>query len=222
MANASRDENSVPTLLGASSVDGKTPVKVYADPNTHRLLVDSTSGVVGPVSSTDGNVALWDGTTGQTLKDSTVSVSGTGVLAVNSNIKAYAAGTAYSFTNTQAALTFGTTQPAITVSIAGTYLLLAVVRTDLNGATFAATRNLTLKLRRTNNTAADVTSSSTTFATPVVTLISDTMATISLPPVIYTTANTDDAVTIFGALNTVPSAGSLDAVEASLVAIRLV
>ncbi len=222
MANAARDQNNVPTLLGASSVDGVTPVKVYANPSTHRLLVDLQDGITGPATSTDGNVVLWDGTTGETLKDSTVSVSGTGVLAVNSNIKAYAAGTAYSFTNTQAALTFGTTQPAITVNVAGTYLLLAVVRADLNGATFAASRNLTLKLRRTNNTAADVTSSSTTFATPIVTLISDTMAIISLPPVVYTTANTDDALTIFGALNTVPSAGSLDAVEASLVAIRLV
>ncbi len=108
------------------------------------------------------------------------------------------------------------------MNVAGTYLLFAVVRVDYNGATFAATRNLTLKIRRTNNTAADVTSSSTTYATAVVTTLSDTMDIITLPPVIYTTANTDDALTIFGALNTVPSAGTLDAVEASLVAIRLV
>ncbi len=67
---ASRDENSVPTLLAASSSDGKSPIKVYADPSTHRLLVDSTSGVVGPASSTDGAISLWDGVTGQTIKDS--------------------------------------------------------------------------------------------------------------------------------------------------------
>lgn len=77
MANASRDENSVPTLLGASSADGKTPVRVYADPTTHRLLVDATSGVVGPVSSTDGAIALWDGTSGQTIKDSNLIPGGT-------------------------------------------------------------------------------------------------------------------------------------------------
>ncbi len=70
--NAHFDENHVPTLLAVSSVDGVTPVTVYADPSTHRLLVDSTSGVVGPVSSTDGAIALWDGTTGQTIKDSTL------------------------------------------------------------------------------------------------------------------------------------------------------
>lgn len=44
MANAKRDSNRVPTLIGASSIDGVTPVLVYADPTTHRLLVDSISG----------------------------------------------------------------------------------------------------------------------------------------------------------------------------------
>ncbi len=75
--NASRDENNVPTLLAASSSDGKSPVKVYADPTTHRLLVDATSGVVGPVSSTDGAIVLWDGVTGQTVKDSIYVPGGT-------------------------------------------------------------------------------------------------------------------------------------------------
>lgn len=41
MANAYRDDNSVPTLIASSNADGKTPVRVYADPVTHRLLVDS-------------------------------------------------------------------------------------------------------------------------------------------------------------------------------------
>lgn len=39
--NASIDENSTHTLLGASVIDG-TPVRVYADPSTHRLLVDNS------------------------------------------------------------------------------------------------------------------------------------------------------------------------------------
>lgn len=51
MAQASRDENSVPTLLAASNVDGKTPVRVYADPVTHRLLVDMNGGGTGTVTS---------------------------------------------------------------------------------------------------------------------------------------------------------------------------
>ena len=42
MSNAYRDENSVPTLIASSNLDGKTPVRLYADPVTHRLLVDAT------------------------------------------------------------------------------------------------------------------------------------------------------------------------------------
>lgn len=57
MADASRDQNFVPTLLAASSSDGTTPVKVYADPSTHRLLVDlaSGSGTVTDVSVVSAN-----------------------------------------------------------------------------------------------------------------------------------------------------------------------
>ena len=43
MATASRDENNVPTLLGALSTDGVTPVKVKADPLLHILNVDDNS-----------------------------------------------------------------------------------------------------------------------------------------------------------------------------------
>jgi hypothetical protein len=40
MANASIDQNFTRTLLAVSSTDGTTPVTLYADPTTHRLLVD--------------------------------------------------------------------------------------------------------------------------------------------------------------------------------------
>lgn len=42
--SAPRDNNRVPTLIGVSSVDGKTPVTVYVDPTTHRVLVDVGGG----------------------------------------------------------------------------------------------------------------------------------------------------------------------------------
>ncbi len=81
MSQAARDQNNVPTLLGVSNADGVTPTTVYADPITHRLLVDlpgGTGDVVGPGSSTDNAVARFDGTTGKLLKNS-------GVLVDNSN-----------------------------------------------------------------------------------------------------------------------------------------
>lgn len=39
--NATRDQNNVPVLIAVSSVDGFTPVEVYADPVTGALLIDS-------------------------------------------------------------------------------------------------------------------------------------------------------------------------------------
>lgn len=51
MAQAPRDQNRIPTLLGTSNADGVTPVVVYADPVTHRLLVDLGGGGSGTVTS---------------------------------------------------------------------------------------------------------------------------------------------------------------------------
>lgn len=60
MSNAYRDENSVPTLIAVSSVDGFTPIRLYADPVTHRLLVDASGGGAGisvevPTGAVDGS-----------------------------------------------------------------------------------------------------------------------------------------------------------------------
>jgi len=140
----------------------------------------------------------------------------------NTNLSVYAVGTAYALTNSSAALDFGTTDPALTISTAGTYMLFGRVKLDYTGATFAAVRTVTLKLRRTNNTAADVSNSSTAFLTQIITTLTFTAGSISLPPVVYTTTNTNDSVTIFGDVSVAPTAGSLDATEASIVAVRLV
>lgn len=44
MANAVLDQNSRPTLIAVSSLDSSTIIDLYADPVTHRLLVDIPSG----------------------------------------------------------------------------------------------------------------------------------------------------------------------------------
>lgn len=44
MAEARKDQNYVSTLLGVSNVDGTTPVVLWADPTTHRLLVSASGG----------------------------------------------------------------------------------------------------------------------------------------------------------------------------------
>ena len=42
MAQAPRDDNQVTALLGTSNADGTTPVVLWSDPTTHRLLVDAS------------------------------------------------------------------------------------------------------------------------------------------------------------------------------------
>ena len=136
-------------------------------------------------------------------------------------LSVYATGTAYALTNSSAALDFGTTDPSLTLSKPGTWLIFGRVNLKYNAATFAASRTVTIKLRRTNNTAADLTSGSTTFLTDIITTLTYTAGVLTIQPVLYSTTNSNDAITIFGDVGVVPTAGSLDATEASIVAIRL-
>lgn len=134
---------------------------------------------------------------------------------------AYGAGTAYSLTGTAAAIAFGTTSPAIVIPAAGVWLVQAQVHLARNGAT-VTTQTATLKVRRTNNTPADV-GAAPVIDLPASTTLTDTLGIFPLPPVEYTTANTDDALTIFGNVSASLGAGTLDAVAigTSIVATRI-
>ena len=52
MADAKRDDNRITTLLAVSNVDGITPVVLWADPTTHRLLVSAASSTHNFLSAT--------------------------------------------------------------------------------------------------------------------------------------------------------------------------
>ena len=133
-------------------------------------------------------------------------------------LAAYAEGTAYALTATPAQAVFGTTTPSLTVSSAGTWAIRYRAHVKYTGATFATNETATLKLRRTNNTAADLNNSPATAITNVVTTETGTLAWVECE-VIYTTANTDDVIELWGSVSDVPSAGSLDVVEANIIAI---
>lgn len=139
----------------------------------------------------------------------------------NSNLSVYASGTLYSLTNAAAAVDFGTTDPVITISEPGTYLLLARLRFDYNGATFAAVQTIAAKLRRLNNTAADLTNAVAGMKTQIITTQTFTAGDVNIPPTIYTTVNNNDQIQIFASIGVVPSAGSVDVAEAEIVAIKL-
>lgn len=88
MSDAKRDQNSITTLLAVSNVDGETPVVLWADPTTHRLLVDLPAGagdVAGPASSTDNAIVRFDGITGKLIQDYTSgapTISDTGTMLI--------------------------------------------------------------------------------------------------------------------------------------------
>lgn len=136
-------------------------------------------------------------------------------------ITSFAAGTTYTLTATSAAIAFGTTSPSITISAPGTYLIFCRAEVVLNGATFAASRTVTIKARRTNNTAADLTNGTVTNITPVVTTVSGTLADDQWICAPYTTTNSDDVITLFGDVSVLPTAGTIFIHEANIVAIRL-
>jgi len=143
--------------------------------------------------------------------------------ALNYPVSAVAAGTVYTLTDSQAAVDFGTTDPAIVLNKAGTYLLLATASVKLNAATYAAAQSVTLKLRRTTNTAADVTGATRTVTIPVVTTATDGFD-VALPPVTYTTTGPTvitDAIALYGAVSALPGAGSVTVEQANVIAVRI-
>ena len=56
MSNAKHDDNAVPTLIGVSSVDGVTPVNIWVDPTTHRVLVDVSGASITLYTETPSGV----------------------------------------------------------------------------------------------------------------------------------------------------------------------
>lgn len=138
-------------------------------------------------------------------------------------IAKYGSGTAHTITGASfAAVVFGTSgTQEITLTTAGTWLLYARARTDYVGSTFAAVRTVSFKLRRTNNTAGDVTNAATAFKTEIITTLTYTALDVAFPPVQYVTANVNDVIQMQVAIDTDPSAGSIQIVEADIVAVFL-
>lgn len=182
-----------------------------AAPATSSWIGAFAGGV--PVSG-DGSTVTFGGTVNATAFQ-------TGGNALGYTRTVYGAGTPYAFTNSAAAIDFGTTDPAIVLDKAGTYLIAGQVNLAYNGATVVA-ETATIKVRRTNNTAADL-SAVVVLDLPVATTLTHTYGVFQIPPFVYTTTATDDAVTLFGNVSAALGAGTIDAtaIGTSLVAVRL-
>lgn len=123
-------------------------------------------------------------------------------------------------TGTSTLLDFGTTDPTLVIAAKGTFLLNAQIVLDLVGTT-VTTQTAAFKLRRTNNTAGDVTGATLAIDLPAMTTLTHTLGVWNLPPTIYTTTNADDSIDLMGAINASLGAGSITATGASITATRL-
>lgn len=173
-----------------------------------------------------------DITAGDTVSaGATVSPSGVAGQMALTSITVLATGTAATIGTTAggALLNFGTIKPTFTVPTAAgeKWLVLARVRYS-RAAWESASRTLTTRLRRTNNTAQDIgngtgTDSVTACVIPTAaSAITDTMAIISLPPIIYTASGVDDVIELWASLSAVASVGgAIVANEANITAVKI-
>lgn len=110
MANAGIDQNNRNTLTAISSADNSTIVRLYADPTTHRLLVDSTGGGTGITSINADTTAAQIIAAGTGI---TVTDNGTGT----HTIAATGSGGVSSVGNVDSTLTISPTTGAVVASI---------------------------------------------------------------------------------------------------------
>ncbi len=143
-----------------------------------------------------------------------------GTTPLNNISQTIAAGTAYTLTATSAAVAFGTTSPIITFSNAGTYWVSCDIQYSYVGSTFAANRQFDAKLRRTNNTPADVSGSTFSEFVPVMTTITNAGPHTHIGPVLYSTAGTTDTIQVFADISTLPSAGTVTVSACTITAMR--
>ncbi len=188
---------------GSNALTGESVFNYNSTTNTLTVPnLNSSSGTttIGPLQTSDGK---------NLLNDRSVYTS-----------VASGGDTAYTLTNTAAAVDNGTDDPVLTIDSAGTYLIHVRAQVDYSAATVSA-ETATIKLRRTNNTATDVTGATTTIDLPVATTLTHTYGIVELPPVLYTTLNSDDSLTIFANVSATLGAGSIKISEASIVAVRI-
>jgi hypothetical protein len=107
----------------------------------------------------------------------------------------------------------------ITIPVAGTYLLMARTNLAYIAATFAASQFFHLGIWRQNNTVAVINQSKN--RTRIITTVTDGFGSFNLDPFVYTTANTNDILSLEISVKAAPSAGSFTVFDASLIAVRL-
>lgn len=183
-----------------NTVSGATSATTNTIPKTN---------VSGGIVTQQNSLITDDGTN---LKYNGVNVAGLTGPVQPASAANFSAGTAYSLTNTAAKILLGTTSPSISIT-AGTWRVRAAVQLEYNAAILAASRAVTLKVRNITDST-DLAHSTIVLNTApaAITALTQTFGLFQLPVFEVTVAGTK-TIEIWGSMNTVPSVGSLDAVQ---------
>lgn len=136
-------------------------------------------------------------------------------------LSVYASGTAATVGSSPALVDFGTTDPSLTISASGKYEMKAQCNVRYVGATYSTDQTITVKLRRTNNTAADISNATHTRDLELVTQFTGSAGQIVLPTIYYDTPRNDDIIQLWASVSATPGAGSVQIDQASITALRV-
>jgi hypothetical protein len=130
-------------------------------------------------------------------------------------------GSYYTLTATLALLAFGTTSPTITIDRPGTYLISVFAQIAPNGsAVWAAPFAAEFGIKRTNNGPAYLSFQTYNYAAGTFAGAPFLYGEITYSA-IYTTTAATDVIELWGHVSALPAGGTMEAVAASIIAIRL-
>lgn len=148
-------------------------------------------------------------------------VSPSGTQAITPNVfSAVGSGTAYTLTGTSALLNLGTSQPSVTLTNKGTYLIFATALYPLGAAT-STLYTITTVLHRTNNTSGDIAGSSVAISYVVGSALSGADQNVVLPLGVYTTTTNGDILQIWGKVVVAFGSGAPTCSAAGLYAVQI-
>ena len=163
-------------------------------------------------------------TTGLTVNGNAVTVTEACSIPVNTESsieESYSSGDGYTLTTTPTQITYSVTTPEINIGTPGTYLLTARNQFKFVATTISTERTSTISLYRSNNTPGNLTNGTVTaMASKLVVAETGTFVDQTWS-CIYTTANTDDNIQLYGSYDADPTSGTIVASESSIIAVRL-
>lgn len=206
------------------SVPGLVTVIVGAyiwNPTYGWFRVSAFDSVNGQITVVNDCVA-GNATPGSVVAAGTYFTFGSPPANTNTVFTGYSTGTNYTLTGSSAALVFGTTSPSITIATPGTYLITAQVKLYTFSLATAVSNNVVFSVERTNNTPAALGPYSAILVRDIPAgTYGGVFGIYPLNPFIYTTANSNDVITIKGSWGNTVTSGTLEATNASVVAVRL-